>query len=137
MAKKQEEEIEEVMDEINSALEDSRGLNSHQRRLAFSLSLGAVSLVEKYLEEKNFLKQGAKINHQWLKKKKENAKKLLANQIICSVEEVDKLDKLLDISFRIETERNKLVYGPPVSEKILREQIDLFLKLKKEVEEND
>jgi hypothetical protein len=137
MKDKQKKEIEEVVDEINSALEDSRGIESHQRRLAFSLSLGSVSLIEVYLYKKNVLKSGGKIDHRWLKKKRENVKNLIANQITCSIEDLEKIDEILDIVYKIESERNKLVYGPPVSEKILRAQIELFLRLRKKVEEND
>ncbi len=36
------EVLKEVLDEIDSALNDKSGLLSHQRRLAFSISLGAV-----------------------------------------------------------------------------------------------
>ena len=32
--------IKEVIDEIESALKDTKGIIAHQRRLAFSLSLG-------------------------------------------------------------------------------------------------
>jgi len=37
---KHQETIKEVLDEIESALKDKRGLVSHQRRLAFVISLG-------------------------------------------------------------------------------------------------
>ena len=47
--------IEEVLDEIDSALKDPKGIVSHQRRLAFSLSLGVVYLIEKYLTKEIFL----------------------------------------------------------------------------------
>ena len=37
--------LKEVLDEIETALKDKRGLLAHQRRLAFSLSLGAETLL--------------------------------------------------------------------------------------------
>ena len=43
MDKKYEEIMEEVLDEIESALKDPKGITSHQRRLSFSLSLGIVT----------------------------------------------------------------------------------------------
>jgi len=126
--------IKEVLDEIESALKDNKGIINHQRRLAFSLSLGAVSLIEIYLKRKNVLKSGAKINHLWLKKKKENVKKFISNQIICPIENLKEIDNILNISYKIEKERNEIAYGKPVSEEILKEKINLFLNLKKEIE---
>ncbi|MEK6823961.1 MAG: hypothetical protein AABY06_02900 [Nanoarchaeota archaeon] len=134
MENKKDEIIKEVLDEINSALKDPRGLKTHQRRLAFSLSLGCVNLIEEYLIKKDVLKSGAKINHLWFKKKPENVKKLISNQIVCPVENISNLDNLLKIVYEIEKERNELAYGKIVSEGFLGEQINLFLDLKKEVE---
>jgi|SRR3989344_2669599 len=131
---KEKEIIDEVFDEINSALKDPEGIVKHQRRLAFSLSLGVVYLIEKYLNKQKVLKSGAKINHLWLKKKKENVKKLLLNQIICNIKDVKNIDILLDLAFKIEKDRNEIAYGKPVSEKLLKEKINLFLDLKNEVE---
>lgn len=134
MTEKYQKIIEEVLDEIESALKDPNGITIHQRRLAFSISLGVITLLEDYLNKINVLKQGAKINHLWLKKKKENVKKLISKQITCPIENLKGLDKLLDLAYELEKERNKLAYGKIVSESVLREKINLFLDLKKEVE---
>jgi hypothetical protein len=101
------------------------------------LSLGLVNLIEYYLDKKNVLKPGSKINHLWLKKKKENVKNLISKQITCPTEELEKLDKLLEESYKIEKDRNFLAYGKNVPEKILREKISISLNLKKEILEND
>lgn len=134
MAEKNDEIINEIIDEIESALKDTKGVAFHQRRLAFSLSLGSSTLIENYLKKKGILKPGAKINHLWFKKKKENVKKLISNQTISSIDEISKLDRFIDIAFEIEKERNELAYGKSVSEKVLREKINLFFELKKKVE---
>ena len=126
--------IKEVIDEIESALKDTKGIIAHQRRLAFSLSLGSVSLIEIYLKKRNILKPGAKINHLWLKKKKENVKKLISNQIICPIENLKEIGEILDICNKIEKERNEIAYGKSVSEEILKEKINLFFNLKKVIE---
>ena len=42
--------LEEVMDEIQVALEDPRGLIAHQRRLATMLSIGVCELIEIYFQ---------------------------------------------------------------------------------------
>jgi murein DD-endopeptidase MepM/ murein hydrolase activator NlpD len=129
-----EEILKEVLDEIESALKDSKGIATHQRRLSFSLSLGSVSLIESYLEKINVLKSGAKINHLWMKKKKENIKKLVSDQIVCPIENIKNIDKILDLTFELERDRNEFAYGKPVSEKALKEKIELFLNLKRLIE---
>lgn len=134
MKEKYEEIFTEIMDEIDSSLKDSKGIALHQRRLAFSLSFGMVALLEFYLDKLNVLKPGAKINHLWLKKKKENAKKLISDQITSQIDTIKKIDKILDVAFEIESERNELVYGKKVSENLLNKKINLFLDLKKELE---
>lgn len=134
MNKKHSLIIQEVLDEIESAIKDPKGIVSHQRRLAFSLSLGTVSLIEIYLDKLNVFKTGAKINHLWLKKKKDNVKKLVSNQLTCPIESIKDFDKILNIAYEIEKERNEIAYGKPVSESLLRDKINLFLDLKKEVE---
>ena len=125
--------IEEVLDEIEAALKDPKGVQSHQRRLAFYLSLGTIAITEGYLENLNVLKKGAKINHSWFKKKKENVKNLISGLIICPVENLKGIDNLLDLAFEIENQRNAIAYGGMVDEKILIEKINLFLKLKEKV----
>ena len=52
--------LEEVNEEINSALKDPRGLLIHQRRLAFCLFIGTVALMERYFEKKRSIKNGRK-----------------------------------------------------------------------------
>jgi hypothetical protein len=125
--------IDEVKDEIETALRDSRGVVFHQKRLAFCLYFGIADILESYLKKKEVLKSGAKIDHRMFKKKKDNAKKSLENKVI-SLEGLGKLDKILDIAYKIESKRNGLAYGSPVSENILRSLINEFLELKKEVE---
>ncbi|OGJ19044.1 hypothetical protein A3K73_04455 [Candidatus Pacearchaeota archaeon RBG_13_36_9] len=131
MKEENKKTIEEVLDEIES-VKDPKGIFSHQRRIAFLLSMGAVALLEDYLERLNVLKKGFKINHLWFKKKKENVKKLLSVILTCPIENLTGIDRLLDIIYELEKEGNELAYGEFVSEEKLREKINLFLELKKE-----
>ncbi|MEK6889351.1 MAG: hypothetical protein AABW80_04565 [Nanoarchaeota archaeon] len=126
--------IEEVLDEINSALNEVKGIVAHQRRLAFSLSLGTATLLEEYLKKKNILKPGIKINHLWLKKSVQNIKKLLESKITASPESLPQLNSILEKAHLIEKERDKIAYGKLITEKELNEKINLFIELKKEVE---
>jgi hypothetical protein len=126
--------IQEVLDEIELSLKDPRGLIFHQRRLIFLISIASVALLENYLEKLEVLKKGYKINHLWFKKKKENVKKLMSLIISCPIGEVEKIDEILDIIYGIEKDRNELAYGKTASEETLKEKINLFLELKKEIE---
>ncbi|HIG93853.1 TPA: hypothetical protein HA242_07100 [Candidatus Woesearchaeota archaeon] len=129
-----EEILKETMDEINAALQDSRGIVAHQRRLAFVISVSSVALLESFLQKRHVFKSGAKINHQWLKKKKDNVKIKLASQVTCPLESLPELDNFLEQSYALEKERNQMAYGKLVVEEKLQELINLFLKFKKEVE---
>ena len=135
MKEKNKKILDEVLDEIETALKDPKGIVAHQRRLAFALSLGAVSLIENYLTNKNVLKKGAKINHRWFKKKKENVRNLISRHLISSIDNLEKIDSILDKTFNLENERNEIAYGKPVSEDKLKEKINLFFELKKEAED--
>lgn len=126
--------VEETLAEITASLEDPKGLIAHQRRLVFILSAGSVALLESFLERRQVFKAGAKINHLWLKKKKENCKKLLARQITCPLEKLPELEQFLETAYLLEKDRNEIAYGKRVTEDKIKLLIDLFLRLKKEVE---
>ena len=127
---KHEEILKEVLDEIETALKDKQGLLAHQRRLAFSVSLGAVTLLEIYLHKLDVMKEGSKIDHTWFKKKKERVFEYLQKQITTQINSITDLDKIIDIMVDIENKRNDLAYGAAATEKILQEKINLFFKLK-------
>ena len=131
---KHEEILKEVLDEIETALKDKRGLVAHQRRLAFSLSLGMVNLIELYFHKFNIIKEGSQVNHLWFKRKKEKVLEQLQKQIISPINSIQNINKILKIAIEIEEKRNDLAYGSPASEKILKEKINLFFKLKEVVE---
>ena len=128
---KHEEILNEVLDEINTALKDERGLLAHQRRLAFSLSLGASTLLELFFHNLNIIKEGSKINHLWFKRKKEKVFEQLQKQIVCPIGTVNNIHLIVDLIIKIEEKRDDLAYGAPASEKILQEKINLFFELKR------
>lgn len=135
--KNKDEETDEIRDEIESALKDPKGILSHQKRLAFCLSLGVVNILEGYLKNKAVLKQGVKLNHQWFKKKRENAKKILSSKITSPLDRLGKIDRILDAAYNIETKRDDLAYGKKASENSLKNLINGYLELKKEIEGNE
>ncbi|MBI2507406.1 hypothetical protein HYV89_00445 [Candidatus Woesearchaeota archaeon] len=125
-----EEALKEVLDEIEVALNDKNGLLMHQRRLAFSLSLGAVNLLELYFHKLDVMKEGSKIDHTWFKRKKERVLEILQKQITSPIKSLEKIDEVVEIICRIELKRDDLAYGAPASETVLQDKINLFFKLK-------
>ena len=94
---KHEEIIKEVLDEIESALKDNRGLVSHQRRLIFSITLGAANLLELYFHKLNIIKEGSIVNHLWFKRKKEKIVKQLQNQVTSPINTIKDINEILEI----------------------------------------
>lgn len=121
--------MKEVLDEIELALKDKRGLVSHQRRLAFLISLGAVNLLELYLHKINVIKEGSKINHLWFKFKKEKIFEQLQKQITSPIKSISNIDKIVDLLIKIEEKRDDLAYGAPSKENILQKKINLYFEL--------
>ncbi len=127
---KHDEILREVLDEIESASKDKRGLVSHQRRLAFSLSLGAVTILEIYLHKLNVIKESSKINHIWFKRKKQTILEYLQNQITSSLNSIENMQEIISLIVEIEEKRDDLAYGSPSTEENIQEKINLFFKLK-------
>lgn len=125
-----QEILMEVLEEIEVALKDKRGLLAHQRRLAFSLSLGMSNLTELYLHKLNLIKEGSKINHMWFKSKKEKIYENLQKQVTAPVNSIPNISKIVEIAQKIEEKRDDIAYGAPATEKILQEKINLFFELK-------
>ncbi len=127
---KHQEVLKEMLDEIESASKDPEGLLRHQRRLAFSVSLGAATLIELYFHKLNIMKEGSRINHRWFKRKLSSIKEQLENQITSPIDTVKNINKIIEIAREIEVKRDDLAYGAPAGEDILQEKINLFFKLK-------
>ena len=125
-----DEVLREVLDEIESALNDKNGMLSHQRRLAFSLSLGAVTLLEIYFHNLAIMKEGSAIDHTWFKRKRENVLEKLQKQITSPINSIKDLSIFVDIIRKIEEKRDDLAYGAPATEEVLQEKINLFFKLR-------
>jgi hypothetical protein len=136
MKENKEIDIDEVAEEIESALTDPKGVLSHQKRLAFCLSEGIKKLIEDYFREQKVLKTGFKIDHRIFKKNKENVKKILSDKITCSIEDLKEIDKLIEVAYEIESKRNDLVYENHSSEEVLNKLINLYLNIKKKVEKH-
>jgi len=128
---KHQEIIKEVLEEIESSITDKRGLVSHQRRLAFIISLGAANILKLYFHKNNVIKEGSIVNHLWFKRKKEKIIDQLQNQLTSPINSLNEINKILEIIIKIEEKRDDLAYGAPASERILQEKINLFFELRK------
>ncbi len=126
-----EEVLKEVLDEIGSALNDKGGLVSHQRRLAFSLSLGAVNLLELHFHILNIMKEGSMIDHSWFKRNRKNVLEKLGKQVTSPIDSIKDINEIVDIIRNIEERRDDLAYGAPATEDVLQNKINLFFKLKR------
>ncbi len=129
------ESINEVLDEIESALKDPRGLSIHQRRIAVMTSIGVADLIELYLHKLDVIKVGAKIQHQWFQRTPNAIKEIISKQIVSPIENIEDINLLIHEANKLEKNRNDLAYGSPIGdEKILLNQINEFLKFKKIIE---
>ncbi len=127
------ESLREVLDEIETALNDPKGLASHQRRLALMLSLGFCELIEIYLHRKGILKPGARIKHDWFRQKRIIEK--LEQQVIVSLKDNREINEIVRIAVDLEESRDDLAYGSPLDEEsLLKDRINSFLQLKKIIE---
>ena len=122
--------LQEILEEIESAIQDKRGLVSHQRRLAFSLSLGAVTILEIYLHKLSVIKESSKINHIWFKRKRSSIIEYLQKQVTSPLNSIENIEEIITEIVNIEERRDDLAYGSPSSEEILQEKINSFFKLK-------
>lgn len=125
--------LEEVMDEIQVALEDPRGLIAHQRRLATMLSIGVCELIEIYFHKQDIMKGGGRIKHNIFRGK--DIEERLSNQIITSINNIKNIDKIISLAVSIESERDNIAYGSPQPhEQLLKTKIEEFLELKRIIE---
>lgn len=128
------EGIREVLEEIETALHDPKGILSHQRRLALMLPLGMCELIEVYFHHLNIIKSGARIKHDWFRQKRIREK--LEEQVISSLDNVPNIDLIIKLAVALEESRDYLAYSSPnVDEQFLRQKISQFLELKKLVEQ--
>jgi len=128
---KHEEALEEVYETINQALSDSKGLLSHQRRIASMTSMGMQQVIETYFHKLHIIKPGAQLKHEWFKLDEKNIINKILPVLTKKLEEIPKINEILFLARKIESDRNDLVYGAPVDDdKKLKEKIDVFLELK-------
>ena len=128
---KHEDALKEVYQTIDQALNDPKGLLSYQRRIASMTSMGMQQIVEMYFHKLNIIKPGTQLKHEWFKLDEKNINNKLSPTLTKKLKEIPKINEILFLSRKIESDRNDLVYGAPLeNDKILKEKIDVFLELK-------
>ena len=128
---KHEDALKEVYQTIDQALNDPKGLLSHQRRIASMTSMGMQQIVEMYFHKLNIIKPGTQLKHEWFKLDEKNINNKLSPTLTKKLKEIPKINEILFLSRKIESDRNDLVYGAPLeNDKTLKEKIDVFLELK-------
>jgi len=130
------ETLKEVHETIEESIKDPRGFLPRQRRLAAMLSLGSAHLVELYFHRLNAIKPGMQIKHDWLQSEIKNIKIHLIGFLTKNIDNLPQSEKILSLAHEIELKRNELVYGVALkNDLILKEKLNLFLELKKIIEE--
>lgn len=133
---KHREALREVSDTIKDALDDPAGLMGHQRRLVAMLSLGMAHLVEIYFHKADVLKPGTQIKHEWFKMGEKNALMRLSAILTTDPGKIPKINEIMAYARNLEKDRDDIMYGSPLAgDNILKEKIDLWLELKKIVDE--
>ena len=133
--KKHEETLKEVIVTIEDAL-NSKDIKLHQRRLIAMISLGVQQIIEYYFHKLDIIKPGAQIKHNWFASNMDKVKIRLEAILTIKLSKIKNLDEVLILAKKIEEDRNDLVYGSPVkSDKILRGKINLFLEIKRLIED--
>ena len=128
--------LEEVRRALEEALGDPAGLLRRQRLLMAALSLGMQHIIEVWLHRAGAVKPGALIKHEWFASEERSLKLRLAGALTKELGQLPGHGRVLALAREVERNRNDIIYGSPLpTDASLREKIDLFLELKKSVEE--
>lgn len=127
--------LSEVNFTIAEALNDQKGLLRHQRSITFMTSLGMQQMVELYFHKLNIIKPGAQIKHEWFGFEERNIRRRLSPVLTKDIAAIPKIQEILYLANKIESDRNEIVYGAPLkNDEKLKEKIDNFLELKNIIE---
>jgi hypothetical protein len=128
--------INEVMATIRSALDAKEGMLGYQRRLMAMLSLGLQHVIELYLHRRAVLKPGAQLKHEWFGLSEKRLMSRLGLALTKPPPSVPRMGEVTGLAKAVETGRNDIVYGAPLTDdKLLRDKVDKFLELKGIVDE--
>ena len=118
--------IKEHLDEIEDAINE--GIENKPVTVGFNCSACALQFLELYLHIINKIPVGKVIKHDWFKKpqQKQKIEALVERKLPVTFSRKDEIYSLI---YKLEDERNSLVYGKPTNEQV-KKVLDSFLKLK-------
>lgn len=102
-------------------------LTKNQMTIGFHTSEAAVNLLELYLHKKNLADFTYRFQHNWMNSKKKLIEKLYFD--------FPNKERIINLLYSIERNRDKLCYGKPQPEEAITEQLERFNELKKIFEE--
>lgn len=112
--------LKESLEEIKAAIEI--GIERRQRSIGFHTSVAACDMLEILLHKLNLIDPGFVIKHDWFDSERRIKEKINVD--------FPRKKEVLDLIYKIETQRNLLCYGKPKGKETIREIINIFNKLK-------
>jgi hypothetical protein len=112
--------VQESIEVIEEAIE--KGIVKRQRTIGFNTSAACADLLEILLHKNDLIDPGFMIKHEWLKAKNKVKDKFPF--------EFPKKREILSLIYTIEEKRDKLCYGTPQREEVVREVLECFNKVK-------
>ncbi len=117
--------IQEHLQELKDAI--SIGLEERPATIGFHTSACSIDLLELYLHVSGKVATGTVLKHDWFKRPKQGQKSLPLIERKLAVEFQEK-NKLFNLMYQIEEERNKLIYGN-ASKSSINAALDAFQEL--------
>lgn len=114
------ERLKESLEVLDESI--SKDIIKRQRTIGFNCSAACADMFEIYLHENNLIDPGFVVKHEWLKSKNKIKEKFPF--------EFEHKESILKLMKDIEDKRNDLCYGSPKPEKIIKDVILSFNKLK-------
>jgi len=102
----------------------SKNIMKRQRTIGFNCSAAAVDMLEIFLHRESLIDPGFVVKHEWFNSKRKIDEKFPFD--------FEGKERIFDLMQKIEDKRNALCYGTPKEEKVIKEVIMDFNKLKKE-----
>lgn len=112
--------LKESLEEIKAAIEI--GIERRQRSIGFHTSVAACDMLEILLHKLNLIDPGFVIKHDWFDSERRIKEKINVD--------FPRKKEILNLIYKIETQRNLLCYGKPKDKETIKEVINLFNKLK-------
>lgn len=114
------ERLKESAEIIEEAIQGD--ITKRQMSIGFHTSVAAANFLEAYLHMHNLADYTFRFQHNWMK-----SKKMMIDRLPY---EFQNKEKIIDLLYQIEKNRDKLCYGKPQPEELVIEQIELFNRLK-------